>query len=396
MGVDVDARRDRTNPSKARPTMATDRQIAANRANAQLSRGPTSEAGKDRSRRNAFKHGMAAESVPVAEAFAEEAAFRRERWADELRPASELAALALDRAVAASIRIDLCENTFDGLVVDQTTRARLNWDADRALEAEALGLKIRRQPALVARQLAATKHGADWLIEAWSRLGELLEDGRDWDEAQASIALDMLGVPLQHRDGRSPLDPAPGVSPASHRLAIVRREVERLRQAKRISLDELDELANAQARAALLVVLTKPAALIMRYENEAWRRFRRSIEEAKQTGDPAEAPPRPSARPLTEPTRREPVSAAPAPDRTLSESAASLNAQLAAAEARMRRASEERLRVDLAEDRAPAAGPMGGPRQPETTPAAVEPTREERRRRPDPQARARAHRRAQG
>src|ERR1041385_702305 len=43
--------------------MTTDRQIAANRANAQKSTGPKTEGGKSRSRRNAYRHGLAAESV---------------------------------------------------------------------------------------------------------------------------------------------------------------------------------------------------------------------------------------------------------------------------------------------------------------------------------------------
>ena len=38
--------------------MASDKQLAANRANAKLSTGPTTEAGKKRSRRNALKHGL--------------------------------------------------------------------------------------------------------------------------------------------------------------------------------------------------------------------------------------------------------------------------------------------------------------------------------------------------
>jgi hypothetical protein len=42
--------------------MATDRQIAANRRNGSLGRGPKTSAGKARSSRNAFKHGL---SIPV-------------------------------------------------------------------------------------------------------------------------------------------------------------------------------------------------------------------------------------------------------------------------------------------------------------------------------------------
>jgi hypothetical protein len=43
--------------------MVSDRQIAANRFNAQKSTGPRTQKGKRRSRRNAFRHGMTAEGV---------------------------------------------------------------------------------------------------------------------------------------------------------------------------------------------------------------------------------------------------------------------------------------------------------------------------------------------
>jgi hypothetical protein len=44
--------------------MATDRQIAANRRNGALSRGPKTAAGKARSSRNALKHGLAIPIMP--------------------------------------------------------------------------------------------------------------------------------------------------------------------------------------------------------------------------------------------------------------------------------------------------------------------------------------------
>ena len=44
--------------------MPSDAQIEANRRNARNSTGPRTEAGKERSRRNALRHGLAAEHIP--------------------------------------------------------------------------------------------------------------------------------------------------------------------------------------------------------------------------------------------------------------------------------------------------------------------------------------------
>jgi hypothetical protein len=55
--------------------MATEKQIAANRQNAKKSTGPGTENGKQRSRRNAFRHGLTAESVVTA--FEDEADYRK-------------------------------------------------------------------------------------------------------------------------------------------------------------------------------------------------------------------------------------------------------------------------------------------------------------------------------
>src|SRR5258707_10146592 len=96
--------------------MATERQIESNKQNSMRSTGPSSVSGKSRSRLNALKHGMAAELPTLEVGHSPEFLDRRAKWSAEFQPEGEAAQWALDRAVAASLRIEQCERTFDGLI----------------------------------------------------------------------------------------------------------------------------------------------------------------------------------------------------------------------------------------------------------------------------------------
>src|SRR5947209_19424276 len=102
--------------------MATERQIQANRLNASRSCGP--KEGKVRSRFNAVKHGMAAESATVEPGLSAEFVERRARWGAEQEPVGEAAGWALDRAGAPSLRIETCERAMDEPTAPSRHRAR--------------------------------------------------------------------------------------------------------------------------------------------------------------------------------------------------------------------------------------------------------------------------------
>ena len=79
--------------------------IASNRANAQKSTGPRTEAGKNASRANGYKHGMTATVVfPQVEAV--EVDRRTEAFAEELNPTGEVGVCLVRVAAIMSARVE--------------------------------------------------------------------------------------------------------------------------------------------------------------------------------------------------------------------------------------------------------------------------------------------------
>jgi hypothetical protein len=77
--------------------MSSEKQIAANRANAKRSTGPNTSGGKTRSRMNAWKHGLRAEKIVIAGEDAEDLqAIQRELW-EEHQPERGMESLLVER-----------------------------------------------------------------------------------------------------------------------------------------------------------------------------------------------------------------------------------------------------------------------------------------------------------
>jgi hypothetical protein len=268
--------------------MASEKQIAANRANAKRSTGP-SEAARERTRFNAVKHGLASELVDVEAAASDAFADRKQKWGAIYRPADEPGEWALDQAVAASIRIEKCGRTIERLSSVEQVRASVAWDQDRAVEAATIFGRLAKDPVLVARQLETTLHGVRLLIDAWFGLAEPLEAGRDWSDDEASKALDLLGVALDRRSGRTPIAAPEGIESLAFRQAVTLDEIERLEAVRDEVMAPLDEMNRQIAIEGDLALLSKPAQLAMRYEREAWKRYREAMK-VLQSPTPAPIP----------------------------------------------------------------------------------------------------------
>jgi hypothetical protein len=271
--------------------MATERQIAANRANALKSTGPRTLEGKAISRANAVKHGLAAD-ILVSDSLQDALAARLDEWRDHYKPDTPDADFAVGAAVACTFRIEECQANLEAIVGDHCSRARRTWDLDRKADAAVLGGRLARRPEVILPQLEASKHGVEFVMNLWQRLALSLESKKGaWSEAEVATAFDLCGIPKHLRDGRAPFDPAePDSDAQEYRRIFVVDQVRRLVDSLSGGLDRVDFDAKGYTASAAFALTTKRAALVLRYEREAWKRYDAMLAAARGQAQPQAAP----------------------------------------------------------------------------------------------------------
>ena len=181
--------------------MATARQIAANRRNATRSTGPRTREGKETSRGNALKHGLSGKGVVLPDEETKAVQARVAEWGPEFKPSGEFESWLVEVVAVESVRIDLCFVKDAQIREAKARRAAACWEEDRRAEAEKLAARIAKRPEIVARELRRSAQGVDLLIERWECLADAAAQTGDWNEAQRSMALDLLGVAHDLRIG---------------------------------------------------------------------------------------------------------------------------------------------------------------------------------------------------
>ena len=152
--------------------------------------------------------------------------------------------------------------------------------------------KLAKQPELVSRQLKSSKHGVELILRLWGFLGESLDAKQGaWSDAEISTAFDLLGIPGHLRDGRAPFDPpAPAEDIYQYRRDFILCGVDRL-QKTLTELTRVDRREREHAETGASVLGTKQAALIMRYERQAWQCYDAMLKVAKESASPELAMP---------------------------------------------------------------------------------------------------------
>ena len=311
--------------------MTSLRQIAANQANAQKSTGPKTEEGIARASANSVTHGLTAQSSLRDKTELEKLRQRIGLWIDDSRPSTEYETWLIEVMAVESARYSDCQSLEAELIEQDARRAETSWDFDRRSEVETLAKKLGIDPGFTFAQLRRSTPGVLWLKGRWEGLADALSDPNGWTETDRSLALDLIGAPLQFRRGRTRVDPfsRAEVEKCDRRLAASNGEsgsADRERPIDPTSSDALSKLPGLRAEdpnefrrafveamvafleceAARLEVLdtadrssvlrkvspeiTRELKLLRRYESASFRRFqwaRLRFEEFSKSGVPS-------------------------------------------------------------------------------------------------------------
>ena len=179
--------------------MTTEAKIRANRANAQKSTGPKTEAGKARSRLNALKHGKRSRTVAAPVLPQEDAAElgrRIQDWIDSYQPVGAVETDLVTRAAKASWALDRAERHETALLSRRVRKALLHSRARRTARVCDLGRKLLSMagkrlfpgsgpdwtddPATFVAELEAIPEGARWLRDRWAEIHGLILADEPW------------------------------------------------------------------------------------------------------------------------------------------------------------------------------------------------------------------------
>ncbi len=260
--------------------------LAANRANAARSTGPTTDEGKARSRANAVKHGLRSLVVPVADEATIHA--RAVGVFETFRPRTEVQAWFCGRVTQTMIQLDHLTIIERQTRDEVAHRAETSWDDDQRREANRIGARLSRNPEGTVDQLQQTAAGCDWLIDQWAQLAD--QAGRQpWTDEQKTLAHDLRGTRPEFRTNppTHQVDPyGRAVSPALTEGELAQAHLGVLHE-YRLAASDTDEANRLLAAAKLNDFGNRDLGRVRGYGLKLWKILNLSIEYARHETPPA-------------------------------------------------------------------------------------------------------------
>jgi len=165
----------------------SDAKLAANRANALKSTEPKTSRGKERSRANAYRHGMAGDGVVLDDEDKIGVARMTAELVEELQPRGRMARLLVRRIAVSAVRLERCHDNDEAATDFRVRHAVEAFEEARMARVDKAVDWILHEPATNARILRQTPEGVSRMIKGWRNLERELipEEDRLADQLQA-------------------------------------------------------------------------------------------------------------------------------------------------------------------------------------------------------------------
>ena len=258
---------------------------------------------ENRSRWNAVRHGCMSKALVPADLLVEV-----DRWTvilqERYRPTSgfEIETVAKMGRLAAQLeRLEKMKVIDHQRTMD---RAALSWHDDRGVYVDALVLRLESDPG-VARALARSRQGVDWLLHTWTGLSDMLLISDKWTDDQISLVMNLMGIRPELRDGyRKDI----GGAPHEEQVTLADAQRKNLLELRKTSLDALDWSARMTAFAGMPMEEDDETKRLRKQESRVKLDYRRAFETLMQSQAAATAaaageppPPPPTPRPPRKP-----------------------------------------------------------------------------------------------
>jgi hypothetical protein len=160
--------------------MTSPARISANQDNAKHSTGPRSPEGKERSKMNALKHGLRAETIVLPTEDPAEFDAMLGEWMDEWDPPTGTRRQLVRQAVAAAWRVNRSVRVEAAALSVRANKALDTWDRRRDAALDANIARLMTEPRQALQGLKGSRHGVARLIALWEGLVEALAETGGW------------------------------------------------------------------------------------------------------------------------------------------------------------------------------------------------------------------------
>ena len=210
--------------TRTKPKLTPAELAEISRRNGAKGKGPRTPEGKERTRFNALKHGMAARTLVLPGEDADMLQFRIDTWTNDLAPRNELESQLIREAAAASWQLDRVNQVNVSRLADiiRSTPAEEApgrrprsppWAAGSCCLMRPANSSTRptarldpfdptsRHPLAITYQLEGTAAGCQFLLDQWAELRAVRDCGVEWNVLHRLRMLRLLGKkPMRSRE----------------------------------------------------------------------------------------------------------------------------------------------------------------------------------------------------